>query len=243
MGKIISITSGKGGTGKTSLVAAVGSCLAALGHRTLVLDCDIGLRNLDIALGMSDFAVSDFTDVAEERVELTTAAREHPRIPRLFFLAAPAYRAPADIDRAAMSKLLGQVKREYEYILLDAPAGIGDGFALAASSSDIGVIVCTCDASSIRDAARTAEELRKMKLKEIRLVLNRVSSRGLRALPMTVDEMIDSVGARLLGIVRNDDNVSSASSGDEPLVLYETRGACEDFLDIARRLTGEDIPI
>jgi septum site-determining protein MinD len=243
MGKIIAVTSGKGGTGKTTTVAAVASCLAALGHRSLVVDCDIGLRNLDIALGMSDFAVSDFSDVAEGRAEPGTAAREHPSVPGLFFLSAPAYRAPADIDRAAMNGMLEALRGEYEFILLDAPAGIGRGFELAAAGADMAVVVSTCDPSSIRDAARTADELRRLKLREVRLIINRVSGRVLRDAPMSIDEMIDAIGARLLGIVRDDPGVPNAAAADAPLILYEWRGAANGFLDIARRLRGEDIPI
>jgi septum site-determining protein MinD len=243
MGKIIAVTSGKGGTGKTTSVAAIASCLAALGHKTLVVDCDVGLRNLDLSLGMSDFTVADFSDVAEGRAETADAAREHPRIPNLFFLAAPAYRTPTDIDADAMRSMLRKTSEEYEFTLADAPAGIGRGFANAAEAADTAVIVSMCDLSSIRDAARTADELRRMDIPEVRLLLNRVSGKTLRAMPMSVDEIIDSVGAQLLGIVRNDFAVPIAASNDAPLILFETRGAGRDFLDIARRLRGEDIPI
>ncbi|MDR2502603.1 MAG: AAA family ATPase [Oscillospiraceae bacterium] len=243
MGRIIAVTSGKGGTGKTTSVAAIGACLAALGKKTLLLDCDVGLRNLDLALGMGDFAVADFTDVAEKGAMIDDAARIHPGIPGLAFLAAPAYRAPSDIDVAEVGEMLKQARARFDFVLLDSPAGIGPGFELAAREADMAIIVSVCDLSSIRDAEKTAEALRALDIEQLRLLINRVTARAVKALPMSVDDIIDAVGAQLIGVVRNDPKVPEAMSNDLPLVLFETKGACEDYLDTARRILGEDIPI
>jgi septum site-determining protein MinD len=237
------MTSGKGGTGKTTSAAAISSCLAALGHRTLCVDCDIGLRNLDISLGMSDFTVTDISDVAEGRVSVREAAHEHPRLPNLFFLAAPVYRAPEDIDPEAMAGLIAAAREEYEYTILDAPAGIGAGFALATASADTAIIVATGDLSSVRDAGRTRETLWNMGISDVRLLINRVERRKWKRFHTSVDDIVDSTGARLIGVVRDDDSVPEAAAADSPLVLYVGRGAAMDFLDVARRIQGEEIPI
>lgn len=243
MGKVIVVASGKGGTGKTTSVGAISSCLAALGHKTLCLDCDAGLRNLDIIIGMTEYTVTDFTDVLEGRVDLAEACAEHPVIKNLYFLPAPAFRRPEDIAPEAMAELLEQIREKFEYCLLDAPAGIGPGFRLAAKNADMALIVVTGDISSIRDGQRVAQELNALGIHEIRLIVNRVNPKSIRILGATVDDMIDTIGARLLGIVEEDEAVYRASNTETPLVLYENKRAALEFLRIARRLAGERIPL
>ena len=131
MSTAIVITSGKGGTGKTSLTGGVASCLAALGHRVLCIDMDIGLRNLDLTLGLSDRALMDFTDVLSGRCTLERAAVPHPEIQGLFLLTAPVNLPGTPLDEAAMKALLRQAREQYDYILMDSPAGLGEGFRLA----------------------------------------------------------------------------------------------------------------
>jgi septum site-determining protein MinD len=243
MGKVIVVASGKGGTGKTTSVGAIASCLAALGHKTLCLDCDAGLRNLDIIIGMTEYTVTDFTDVLEGRIGFMEACAEHPRIKNLYFLSAPAFRGPEDIETDAMPKLLDQIRAEFEYCLLDAPAGIGPGFRLAVQGADMALIIATGDITSIRDGQRVAEELKGLGLDEIRLVINRISPRSFRLLGSTVDDMIDAIGARLLGLVEEDEAVYLSSNSETPLVLYEDKRAALEFLQITRRLVGERIPL
>ena len=153
MGKIIAVVSGKGGTGKTSFTANVGLALAALGKNTLCLDCDIGLRNLDLALGLSDRTLMDFSDVAQNRCSLELAAVEHPKIPGLFLLTAPARPHGRPVTEIQMADLLREVRRRFDFCLLDAPAGLGRGFQLATCAADRCVVVTTADASSLRDAS------------------------------------------------------------------------------------------
>jgi len=242
-GKLIVITSGKGGTGKTTTTAAVSSCLAALGHRTLAIDCDIGLRNLDVSLAMSDFAVKDFLDVLSGEVELADAMHEHPHIPNLFFLAAPAFAAPEDIPPDKLHNMLDLARESFDYVIIDCPAGLGAGFRLAASYADLAVIVATGDASSLRDASRAVTELSELGIAEIRLLINRFNRPHARRWNLNIDDFIDAAGARLLGVVREDPRVSDAICGESPLVLYATKGAAMDFLSAARRLAGEELPI
>ena len=150
-GQCIVVVSGKGGTGKTSFTAGVGSALAQEGLRVLCFDCDVGLRNLDIALGLSDRAMMDFTDVAQGRCSLENAVVEHPDIPGLFLLTAPSRPRGRPVTEAQMKKLLQAVRGQFQYCLLDAPAGLGSGFQLASCGADRAVVVTTSDASSLRD--------------------------------------------------------------------------------------------
>jgi septum site-determining protein MinD len=243
VGKVIVITSGKGGTGKTTTVAAVSSCMSALGRRALCVDCDAGLRNLDIALGMTDYTVSDFADVTDGHVSVMDAAREHPRLPGLFFLSAPGFRAPEDIDRDDMIRFLAEAREHFDYCLIDSPAGLGAGFALATTDADAAIIVSTGDPASVRDAQRAGELLRGMGIDDIKLIINRLVRANRTFLKTTLDDAMDAIGARLVGIVREDPAVYTASNSDTPLILHADRGAAREFLDITRRILGEEIPI
>lgn len=243
MGKVIVVASGKGGTGKTTSVGAISSCLAALGHKTLCMDCDAGLRNLDIILGMSDYVVSDFSDVLGGFIGLDEAVSEHPKISGLFFLSAPAFSKPEDIDPDAMASLIGEFKNQYDFCIIDSPAGIGPGFRLAASCADMAVIVATGDISSLRDGQRVAEELRHMGIEEVRLVVNRINPRNFRKIDTTIDDAIDTVGASLIGLVEEDEAVFFSSNSETPLILYENKKAALQFLHIAQRLTGARISL
>lgn len=243
MGKVIVVASGKGGTGKTTSVGAIASCLAALGHKTLCVDCDVGLRNLDIILGMADYAVSDFFDVLQGFVSLDEAMAEHPKISGLFFLPAPAFSRAEDIDPDAMAALIEQIRDQFDFCLIDSPAGIGPGFHLAASSADMAIIVATGDISSVRDGQRVTEELQKMGIEEIRLIVNRVSPKSYRRIDTTIDDVIDTVGVALIGLVEEDEAVFFSSNTETPLVLYENKKAALQFLRIAQRITGARIPL
>ena len=160
-GQCIAVASGKGGTGKTSFTAGVGAALALSGRRVLCLDCDIGLRNLDLALGLSDRTLMDFSDVAQNRCSLELAAVEHPKIPGLFLLTAPARPHGRPVTEIQMADLLREVRRRFDFCLLDAPAGLGRGFQLATCAADRCVVVTCTDASSLRDAQHTVMELRQ----------------------------------------------------------------------------------
>lgn len=243
MGQVTVITSGKGGTGKTTACAAISSCLVALGHRTLAIDCDMGLRNLDISLGMSDFAVADIADVAEGRIDLMDAVHEHPELPGLFFLSAPLYRPDAELPQESTSRLFDMARENFEYVLVDSPAGLGSGFRFAVRYADNVLIVATADPASVRNAGRAVETLRELGHTDIRLLLNKVDKSGWSRYNTTVDDIIDTTGARLVGIVREDVDVPSAASHESLLVLYSRGRASQGFLEAARRISGEEIPI
>lgn len=212
MATSIVITSGKGGTGKTSLTGGVASCLAALGHRVLCIDMDIGLRNLDLSLGLSDRALMDFTDVLEGRCSLERAAVAHPVIRGLYLLTAPILLPVRPLSGQAMAQLVRQAKEDFDFVLMDSPAGLGEGFQLAVCAADRAVVVCTTDASALRDAQRTVALLRG-RISRIHLVVNRVQPRLLKRLHTTIDDAMDTAGLPLLGVVPEDPQVMLCEIG------------------------------
>ena len=242
MGQVIAVTSGKGGTGKTTVCAGVAACLAAEGYRVLCVDADMGLRTLDISLGMAELAPISFADVLSGRYSLSEAT-PHPEIPDLYLLTAPGAERPEVIRFEDFGALLETVREYFDFCLIDAPAGIGDGFHFAARYADRVLIVSTPDPASLRDAAGTADQLHLMGKEDLRLVVNRVTPAIFRSLHWTVDDMMDETGLPLIGIVPNDDRVVLAAAANQPLILYTDRGAALGCLHIARRLQGRQVPL
>ena len=243
MGTVIVVVSGKGGTGKTTTVGAVASCLASRGHRTLCIDCDVGLKNLDLNLGLTGISLVDFTDVLDGKMELDEAVMPHPEIENLYFLSAPSNISPEDIDTGKMAELTNRAREEYEYTFIDAPAGIGPGFRLAVTGADMALVVATGDAPGLRDAQRTVAELRSRGIENVRLVINRLKPRFYKELRNTIDDVIDTVGARLIGVVSEEEKVMLAGSQETPLVLCDTNPAMRQLNRISFRIEGFDIPL
>ncbi len=241
MATVIAVTSGKGGTGKTSLVGAVSSCLAALGHPTLCIDMDVGLRNLDLSLGLSDRALMDFTDVVQGRCPLEKAVVEHPQIQGLFLLTAP-FSLPQGVAEEAMLDLLFQARQKFDYILLDAPAGLGEGFRLSVCGCDRAIVVSTTDASALRDAQRTVTVL-SQRVDQIHLVVNRVQPKLLKKLHTTIDDAMDAAGLPLLGVVPEDNRVMLAANQGIPLILSANKGAAVAYRNISLRIDGQRVPL
>ncbi len=242
MGKIIAVVSGKGGTGKTSFTANTGLALAALGYRVLCLDCDITLRNLDLALGLSDSAVMDFSDVLEGRCTLSEAAVSHRKYPRLDLLSAPVTDGRPPYTPRQMGDLFRQIRTVYDYCLVDAPAGLGLGFHLATDYADQAVVVTTTDQSALRDAQRTVMELSRFPAGSVHLVVGRVQRRMLRALHTTIDDAIDSAGLPLLGVIPEDRDLSLAMNQGVPLRDVSDYAA-RAYDNIAKRIAGRRVPL
>lgn len=242
MGEAIAVISGKGGTGKTTVCATVAACLAACGKRVLCIDADVGLRNLDIALGMADLSVASFTDVMSGVCTLRDAA-VHPVLEKLFLLTAPVRESESRIDIEGFGDLLKQAKREFDFCLIDAPAGLGIGFRLATCYADRCLTVTTPDLASMRDAAHTADLLQLDGKRGLYLVVNRVRKRMFRRLEMTVDDMMDEVGLPLLGVIPEDPDVLLAAAEGNALIFATDGGAAEACLRISRRLCGEMLPL
>ena len=242
-GQCIAVVSGKGGTGKTSFVSGVGAALAMSGKRVLCLDCDVGLRNLDLALGLSDRALMDFSDVARRRCPLEMAVVEHPNIPGLFLLTAPARMRGTSVAEAEMKVLVREIKARFDFCLLDAPAGLGSYFRLATCAADRCVVVTTTDASSLRDAQHTVMELSGFGTGKLHLVVNRVRKKMLRSMHATIDDAIDKAGLPLLGVVPEDDALSLCLHQGVPLLLGSRQNAASAYRNIAKRLQGLRVPL
>lgn len=241
MGTAIVITSGKGGTGKTSLTGGIAAALSKLGKSVLCIDMDIGLRNLDISLGLNDRALMDFTDVAEGRCPLSRAAVQHPNLPGLFLLTAPMSLSPT-LKKEDVRALLNTARTYYDYILIDSPAGLGTGFQLATCGADRALVVATNDATSLRDAQRTVSELDH--IRQVHLIMNRIQPKLLRRLRTTIDDAMDAAGLPLLGVVPEDPQVILSANLGQPLILSTGRqGAATACTNIARRLDGQRVPI
>ena len=243
MGTAYVVASGKGGTGKTSFVSGVGAALALAGHKTLCIDLDIGLRNLDIALGMTDRVLMNFADVISGRCSLQKAAVSHPALPGLFLLTAPMAQEAKRITDEEMLALMNEAKQQFDFCIIDAPAGLGSGFHLAATAADRAIIVTTTDSSSLRDAQHAAMELSDYPVRSRHLVVNRVEKRMLRKLHRNIDDAIDTAGLPLLGVVPEDANVQLATNREIPIVLTERRGAAKAYTNIAQRLCGQRVPL
>ena len=240
MGTVITVTSGKGGTGKTTVTGGVASCLARLGKTVLCIDMDIGLRNLDISLGLSDRALMDFADVALGNCPLARAAVSHPDLPNLSLLTAP-MRLPPHVTAGSIRALLRTARYRYYYIFIDCPAGLGPGFQLATCGADRALVVATNDASSLRDAQRAVEEL--YRLRQVHLVMNRIQPKLLRELRTTIDDAMDAAGLPLIGVIPEDRRVILAANMGRPLILEGRRGAANACLNIAKRIEGYRVPI
>ena len=243
-GQCIAVVSGKGGTGKTSFTSGVGASLALAGRRVLCVDCDIGLRNLDLALGLTDRALMDFSDVAQGRCSLESAVVTHPRLPNLALLTAPLRMRGRPVTGEQMEALLAEVRTAYDFCLLDAPAGLGEGFLLATAAADRCVVVTTADASSLRDAQHTVMELHRFGPGKLHLVVNRVRKKLLRSMHATIDDAMDKAGLPLLGVVPEDDTLLLALNQGTPLPLAS--GLCPAsaaYHNIAIRLQGGKAPL
>ena len=239
MGTAIVITSGKGGTGKTAMTCGIGSALAKSGKRVLCLDMDVGLRNLDLALGMTDCALMDFTDVLFGRCTLARAAVEHPKLPGLFLLTAPVHFDRQAVSTEAMQALMKQILAQYDFCLIDCPAGIGQGFHLAASCADRAILTVINDTAALRDAQQVVLPYGL----PAKLVVNRVSRWMVRKIQMNVDDAMDMAGLPLLGVVPDDRKVPVANTKGELLVTQQNRGAARGYENIAQRLCGKRVPI
>ena len=243
LGKAILVTSGKGGTGKTTVTAGIAACLAALGRRVVCIDADVGLRNLDIVLGMSDLVALDFQDVLTGGAALREALYQHPQIPGLFLLAAPTDRQAGQVAPELFAEMVRALQKYSDYCLIDCAAGLGESFYLAAGACDHAILVGVLETPALRDAARTAGLLSSLNLKSVWLALNRIRPELIAVSDANVDDAMDLVGLPLLGLVPEDISVIDASNRGIPLILYGQTGASLSMLRMAKRLEGERVPL
>lgn len=243
MGELFAVLSGKGGTGKTSVCAGIATALAAEGKRVLCIDCDVGLRNLDISLGLSEGGSLSFLDVCKGDYPLERAEK-HPDYPGLSFLTAPMNCHIEDIDPIAFGDMLQQARSLFDYVFLDSPAGVDAGFRLVTSVADRFLLVTGAGPAAVRDAARVGDLLELAGKKNVRLVVNRVDRDMLSTVRLTIDDVMDTSGLPLMGVVLEDPNVTLAASFGKPLLRYARRcDAAKAYRRIARRIQGHPEPL
>ena len=243
MGELFAVLSGKGGTGKTSVCAGIATALASEGRKVLCIDCDVGLRNLDISLGVSECGALSFLDISEGGYPLDRATR-HPEYETLSFLTAPMNRSVEKIDPIAFGEMLQKARREFDYIFLDAPAGVDAGFRLVSQVADRFLLVTGAGPAAVRDAARVGDILEIAGKDQVRLVVNRVERTMLKTVRVTIDDVMDTAGLPLIGVVLEDPNVTLAAAFGKPLLKYAKRSdAAQAFRRIAKRIQGFSEPI
>lgn len=242
MGQLYAVASGKGGTGKTSVCAGLATALAENGRKVLCVDCDVGLRNLDISLGMSDGSGLSFLEVCRGEYPLS-AAPCHPAYPTLSFLTAPMNCLAGDIDSAAFSEVMGHAKECFDYVFLDAPAGVGSGFRLVSGAAEDFLLVTGSSPASLRDAARVGDLLELSGKTRVRLIVNRIDGELLHSLRLTIDDIMDAAGLPLAGIVPEDPEVTLAAAQGKPLLSIRRSWAAAACRRIASRLEGRYVPV
>ena len=244
MGKIILIASGKGGTGKTTAAANIAAAISASDKLTLAVDMDIGLRNLDIALGLESSVVYDICDVIEGRCTLDEALIKDGTRENLYILSAPQTRRASDFDKDAFSELWQRLKERFDYCIIDCPAGISGGFEYALGGADAAVIIAAPEVSALRDADRVISVMEDSGTEDIRLILNRVRPDLIhKGVMMNADDCVDMLGIPVLGIVPEDEELKIAALKSELVVSNNGSRAGEAFSNIAGRILGKEIPI
>lgn len=242
-GKIIVVTSGKGGVGKTTATASIGAALALEGNRVAVIDMDIGLRNLDVVLGLENRIVFNIVDVVNKRCNLSQALIRDRRIENLFLVPASQSDNKDVLTPIGVQRVAKQLKSEFDYVIMDSPAGIEKGFENSVVAADQAIVVCTPDVSSIRDADRVIGLLYARSISP-RLVVNRIIPEMVaRGDMLSHEDVMDVLSIDLLGLVPMDDQVVISTNTGMPLVMQNQSLAGQAFRRIAKRINGEDLPI
>ena len=242
--RVIVITSGKGGVGKTTTTANIGASLAEKGHKVLLIDTDIGLRNLDVVMGLENRIVYDLIDVIEERCRISQALIKDKRCPNLVLLPAAQIRDKNDVNADQMKELISSLKDSFDYILIDCPAGIEQGFKNAIAAANEAIVVTTPEVSATRDADRIIGLLEAAGIKNPRLVINRLRIDMVKDKNMlSVEDILDILAVKLLGVVPDDENVVISTNKGEPSVYKGDSLAAKAFKNIASRIEGVEVPL
>lgn len=243
MGESLVITSGKGGVGKTTATANIGAALAMMEHKVALVDADIGLRNLDVVMGLENRIVYDLVDVVEGFCKLKQALIKDKRVEGLYLLPAAQTREKTAVTPEQMKVLVSQLKEEFDYVIVDCPAGIEQGFRNAISGADRAVVITTPDVSSVRDADRVIGLLEAAGFESPLLIVNRIKPKMVdRGDMMDIEDILDVLAIRLVGVVPEDESILVSTNKGEPAVFQDSSRAGQAFRNIARRLRGEDVP-
>ena len=244
MAKVITITSGKGGVGKTTSTANLGTALAGLGNKVVVVDADIGLRNLDVVMGLENRIVYDLVDVIEGNCRLRQALIKDKHEAELYLLPAAQTRDKDAVTQEEMVELVDQLREEFDFVLIDSPAGIESGFKNAIAGADEIIIVTTPEVSAVRDADRIIGLCEAYEKGQPRLILNRLRPKMVRSGEMmSVEDVLQILAIDLIGIIPEDEDVITATNKGEVLVLDKSSRTGKYYTDIARRINGEEVAI
>ncbi len=242
MSEVIVITSGKGGVGKTTTTANVGTGLAKLDKKVVLIDTDIGLRNLDVVMGLENRIVYNLVDVIEGNCRIKQALIKDKRYPNLYLLPSAQTRDKNAVTPEQMKKLTDEMRDEFDYILLDCPAGIEQGFKNAIAGADRALVVTTPEVSAIRDADRIIGLLEANELKRSHLIVNRLRMDMVkRGDMMSMNDVVEILAIDLIGAVPDDENIVISTNQGEPLVGSDTM-AGQAYFNICRRIIGEEVP-
>lgn len=242
--RIVTITSGKGGVGKTTATANLSVALALRGQRVVAIDADIGLRNLDVVMGLENRIVYDLVDVVEGRCRLRQAMVRDKRLPDLYLLPAAQTRDKTAVQPEQMVEVCEELRPDFDFILIDSPAGIEQGFRNAIAPADEAVIVTTPEVSAVRDADRIIGLIEAAEKEPMRLIINRLRPEMVRREDMlSIEDVVDVLAISLLGVVPEDEQIIVSTNRGRPLALENHTQAGRAYNNIARRILGEDVPM
>lgn len=243
MGQVFVVTSGKGGVGKTTTTANIGTGLAAAGYKVALLDTDIGLRNLDVVLGLENRIVFDVVDVVNGNCRLRQALIKDKRFEGLHLLPAAQTKDKTAVKPDQMLNLCAELKKEFDYIIIDCPAGIEQGFRNAIAGAEKAIVITTPEVSAVRDADRIIGLLEAADLREPKLLINRIRPKMVRQGDMmSIEDIIDILAVDLLGIIPEDDMIVVTTNRGEAVVMDQNSRSGQAYRNIVRRILGEEVP-
>lgn len=244
MGEVIVITSGKGGVGKTTTTANLGTALSLMGKKTVVVDADIGLRNLDVVMGLENRIVYDIVDVVEGTCRLKQALIKDKRFENLYLLPAAQTRDKNAVSVEQMSELCEKLKESFDYIIIDCPAGIEQGFRNAIAGANRAIVVTNPEVSAVRDADRIIGLLEANEISDIRLIINRIRQDMVkRGDMMDKQDIVEILAIDLIGIVPDDESIIISTNKGEPAILDTKSNAGKAYRNVAQRILGNNVPI
>ena len=242
MARIVVVTSGKGGVGKSTLVANLGSELAKQ-YKVVLIDADLGLKNLDCILGLENRVIFDIEDVIENRADLMQALVNDKKRENLYILPACRNLDVTKVDFKYMEKIVMELQNKFDYIFIDCPAGIERGFYNAINNANEAIVVASLDISSIRDADKVIGILNQKGINDVSLVINKYNPEKQTSTSLTIEDALEVLNIPLLGIVYYEEIMSNISNKGEVILDYEKELASKCYKNIARRLQGENIPV
>ncbi|KPU42243.1 septum site-determining protein MinD [Oxobacter pfennigii] len=245
MGLAYVVTSGKGGVGKTTTTANLGTALANMGKKVVVVDADTGLRNLDVVMGLENRVVYDLVDVVEGLCRVKQALIRDKRFEGLYLLPTAQTKDKTAVKPDQMRKIVKELKEEFEFVLIDCPAGIERGFENAIAGADKAIVVTVPEVSAVRDADRIIGLLvsKGMEAKEIRLIINRLKiDMTKRGDMLNIEDMVDILAIEMLGVIPDDEKIIVSTNRGEPVVTYDNAPSGLAYRNIARRILGEEVP-